>query len=143
MASGNISHNPAGYDDRAIGAEVAVVVIGETPYAEGRGDKSDLSLDAEDIAAVRSLSDRGFKVITVLISGRPMIIDDIWHYSDAVVAAWLPGTEGKGIADILFGDYQPSLSCLPSPVAEASSDSSQASLSFDSFFQFALTLEIT
>lgn len=107
VATGEVSFSVEGYSAEAEGAGVALVVIGERPYAEGNGDRNDLHLDQQDIAAVRSLYERGIKVITVLISGRPMILDDIWHYSDAVVAAWLPGTEGEGVTDILFGDYQP------------------------------------
>jgi beta-glucosidase len=107
VASGEVSYALAGYNEAADGADVAVVVIGEYPYAEGNGDRTDLSLTREDISAVKSLYDQGIKVVTILISGRPMIIDDIWHYSDAVIAAWLPGTEGDGITDILFGDYEP------------------------------------
>lgn len=108
LATGQVSHYRYGYSEEAEGADVAVVVIGERPYAEGGGDRQDLHLDMEDVAAVRSLYEKGFSVVTLIISGRPMIIDDIWHFSDAVIAAWLPGTEGKGITDILFGDYQPS-----------------------------------
>ncbi len=88
-------------------ADIAVAVIGETPYAEGQGDRADLSLSSEDIATVRKLKQNGIPVIVVLLSGRPMLIDPIIPFSDAIFAAWLPGTEGDGIADILFGDFQP------------------------------------
>lgn len=88
-------------------ADIAIAVIGETPYAEGQGDRDDLGLSQEDIETVRNLKASGKPVIVILISGRPMIIESILPYSDAIVAAWLPGTEGDGIADILFGDYQP------------------------------------
>jgi len=96
------------YADSTSGFDVAVVVIGETPYAEGSGDRSDLSLEAEDLMVVRKVKEAGLKTIVILLSGRPMIINSIIPYSDAIIAAWLPGTEGDGIADILFGDYQPS-----------------------------------
>jgi beta-glucosidase len=108
VADGVVTYTEAGYSAEADGAKVAVVVIGETPYAEGNGDRSDLGLDQGDIDAVRSLYQNGFKVVTVLISGRPLLLEKIWHYSDAVIAAWLPGTEGTGITDLLFGDHQPS-----------------------------------
>lgn len=91
----------------ASGADICVVVIGETPYAEGQGDRSDLSLARNDIAAVRNAKNAGIPVIVLLISGRPMILKPIWHFCDALIAAWLPGTEGQGIADVLFGDYTP------------------------------------
>jgi len=88
-------------------ADVAVAVIGETPYAEGQGDRDDLNLSTEDIELVRTLKKAGIPVIVVLISGRPMLLNPILPFCDAVIAAWLPGTEGKGISDVLFGDYQP------------------------------------
>lgn len=88
-------------------ADVAVVVIGETPYAEGSGDDNDLHLRQDDVETVRRIKETGIPTVVVLISGRPMILDNVIHYADALFAAWLPGTEGTGIADILFGDYQP------------------------------------
>ena len=91
----------------AAGADVGVVVIGETPYAEGLGDRSDLSLSAADVAAVQAVKRAGVPVVVVLVSGRPMILDAILGDADAIVAAWLPGTEGAGVADVLFGDYSP------------------------------------
>jgi beta-glucosidase len=91
----------------AAGADVAVVVIGETPYAEMVGDREDLTLAAEDVAAVRNMKRAGIPVVAVLLSGRPMIIGQVLGECDAFVAAWLPGTEGQGVADVLFGDYRP------------------------------------
>jgi beta-glucosidase len=91
----------------AQGATVGVVVIGETPYAEMMGDRADLSLDEEDRAAVRNLKAAGIPVVVVLISGRPLILGDVLGQADALIAAWLPGTEGDGVADVLFGDYEP------------------------------------
>jgi beta-glucosidase len=89
-------------------ADVAVVVVGEKPYAEGWGDDEDLHLSSENVETVRRLKEAGIPTVVVLISGRPMILDNIIHYADVLFAAWLPGTEGDGVADILFGDYQPS-----------------------------------
>jgi beta-glucosidase len=91
----------------AAGAEAGVVVIGETPYAEGVGDRDDLSLDPEDVAAVRAVKEAGVPTVVVLVSGRPMILGDVLGMADALVAAWLPGTEGAGVADVLFGDVAP------------------------------------
>jgi beta-glucosidase len=88
-------------------ADIGIVVVGETPYAEGRGDKSDLTLSAEDISAIGKMKNGGMPVVVVLISGRPMIINEALAVCDAFVAAWLPGTEGQGVADVLFGDYKP------------------------------------
>ena len=91
----------------AEGADIGVVVIGETPYAETSGDRADLSLAPEDIAAVENMKAAGIPVVVVLLSGRPMIIDKAIDKADAFVAAWLPGTEGDGVADVLFGAYKP------------------------------------
>ena len=82
-------------------ADVAVVVIGETPYAEMFGDRDDLSLPLSQINLVRNIKEAGLPVIVILISGRPLIIEPIIPYSDSIIAAWLPGTEGKGITDVL------------------------------------------
>jgi beta-glucosidase len=91
----------------AEGADVGVVVIGERPYAEGRGDDMELRLGPEQVGTVRTMRDAGLPVVVVLVSGRPMIVDDVIQMADAFVAAWLPGTEGAGVADVLFGDYAP------------------------------------
>lgn len=91
----------------ASGAEVAIAVIGERPYAEFLGDRSDLSLDPDDVAVVRRLKEAGVPVVVILIAGRPMIINDIFAMADAFVVAWLPGSEGQGVADVIFGDYAP------------------------------------
>lgn len=91
----------------AAGATVGVVAIGETPYAEMRGDRSDLSLSKEDVAAVSAVKSAGIPVVVVVVSGRPLILGSVLDQADAVVAAWLPGTEGQGVADILFGDFKP------------------------------------
>jgi len=87
------------------GADLAVVVVGETPYAEMLGDTSDLSLSAEDVKTIDEVKKAGIPVVVVLLSGRPMIIEPLLKNTDAFVAAWLPGTEGQGVADVLFGDY--------------------------------------
>jgi len=91
----------------ANGADVGIVVIGETPYAEGEGDKNDLSLAKEDVEAVMNMKKAGVPVVVILISGRPLIINEVLEQADAFIAAWLPGTEGQGVADVLFGDYKP------------------------------------
>ena len=91
----------------AEGADVGVVVIGETPYAEMLGDREDLALSAEDVAAFENMKRAGIPVVVVLVSGRPMIAGEVLGRCDAFVAAWLPGTEGQGVADVLFGDHRP------------------------------------
>jgi beta-glucosidase len=89
----------------AEGADLGVVVIGETPYAEMVGDRTDLTIAEEDVAAVEAVKRAGIPVVVVLLSGRPMIIDKVLDKADAFVAAWLPGSEGRGVTDVLFGDY--------------------------------------
>ena len=91
----------------AAGADIGIVVIGETPYAEGSGDSTDLALEKADIEAVMNIKIAGIPVVVILISGRPLIINDILDKADVFLAAWLPGTEGQGVADVLFGDYKP------------------------------------
>jgi beta-glucosidase len=83
------------------------VVIGERPYAEGVGDRSDLSLGEEDRNTLANVKKAGIPVVVILFSGRPMIITDVLPQADAFLAAFLPGTEGQGVADVLFGDYRP------------------------------------
>jgi beta-glucosidase len=89
------------------GAGIGVAVIGETPYAEGKGDKTDLALASEDVNAVKALKNAGLKTVVVLIAGRPMLLDSIMASADAIVMAWLPGSEGAGVTDILFGEAKP------------------------------------
>jgi beta-glucosidase len=97
----------------ANGANLGVVVIGETPYAEGRGDREDLSLSPEDMTVISNMKRAQIPLVLILISGRPLIINEALSECDAFVAAWLPGTEGQGIADVLFGVVKPrgKLSC--------------------------------
>jgi beta-glucosidase len=91
----------------ADGATLGIVVIGELPYAEGIGDRADLSLDAQDIAVVKNLKSAGIPVVVLVISGRPLIVNEILPQADVLLAVFLPGTEGQGITDVLFGDYNP------------------------------------
>jgi beta-glucosidase len=86
-------------------ADVGIVVVGERPYAEFRGDSNDLRLPDADLAAIARLRESSKRVVVILISGRPLIVSDHVGDWDTVVAAWLPGSEGQGIADLLFGDY--------------------------------------
>jgi beta-glucosidase len=92
----------------AEGVDLGIAVIGEEPYAEGAGDKNQLDISLEDVLTVRQMKETGIPLVVILLSGRPLILDPILHYCDALIAAWLPGTEGQGVADVLFGDVQPS-----------------------------------
>ena len=87
---------------------VAVAVIGETPYAEGQGDRPNgLALDAPDTALVNRLAATGIPTVVVLVSGRPMDLSTVTPWARSIVAAWLPGSEGAGVADVLFGAAAP------------------------------------
>jgi beta-glucosidase len=87
-------------------ADVGIVVVGERPYAEGVGDRADLSLSDGDLDAIERLRARSRKLVVIVISGRPLIITDALPLADALIVAWLPGTEGQGVADVLFGEYE-------------------------------------
>lgn len=87
--------------------DVAIVVFGEQPYAEMRGDIRTLEFQAGDkqaLALLRKLKAAGIPVVSVFLSGRPLWVNPELNQSDAFVAAWLPGTEGAGVADVLIGD---------------------------------------
>ncbi len=86
-------------------APVGIVVVGENPYAEGFGDDGVLRLSDKDRAVIAQMRPRCDHLIVVLLSGRPLVITDELAQADAFVAAWLPGTEGQGVADVLFGNY--------------------------------------
>jgi hypothetical protein len=85
--------------------DLAVVVVGETPYAEGAGDSSKPQLSAADLSVIANVQQLGIPYVILLISGRPLILDNVINDAGAFVACWLPGTEATGITDILFGDY--------------------------------------
>ena len=91
----------------AKGANVGIVVVGETPYSEMQGDKESLYLDKKDLKAIENIQKAGVPVVVVIVSGRPLIIEDQVDKWDGLIAAWLPGSEGKGVTDVLFGDYNP------------------------------------
>jgi beta-glucosidase len=93
-------------------APVGIVVVGELPYAEGVGDRADLSLSETDVRAINFMRPLVDKLIVIIISGRPLIITDQLATADAWVEAWLPGTEGEGVSDVLFGD-RPFVGTLP------------------------------
>jgi len=97
--------------DQAVDAEgnpiiapLGIVVVGEEPYTEGAGDAADLTLSDQDIALIKKVADQVDQLVVLIISGRPLVITELLPLADAWVAAWLPGTEGQGVADVLFGD---------------------------------------
>lgn len=88
-------------------ADAAIVIFGEQPYAEYKGDRTDLVYefaDGEDLALIRSFEDRGIPVVSVFLTGRPLFTSPHINASDAFVVAWLPGTEGGGVADVMVAD---------------------------------------
>ena len=92
-------------DGNPMVADVGIVVLAEKPYAEGIGDKADISLSDSENHLITQVKGQSKTVIVILISGRPRVITKQLPLADGWVAAWLPGTEGSGIADVLFGDY--------------------------------------
>ncbi|WP_438862910.1 glycoside hydrolase family 3 N-terminal domain-containing protein [Neptunicella sp.] len=87
--------------------DVAIVVFGEDPYAEGQGDINTLEFEPgnkQSLALLKSLKAQNIPVVSVFISGRPLWVNPELNASDAFVAAWLPGSEGAGVADVLFAD---------------------------------------
>ncbi|XP_051178308.1 uncharacterized protein [Lolium perenne] len=84
--------------------DYAIVVVGEPPYAETFGDSLNLTIPAPGPSVIQSVC-MSIKCVVVLISGRPLVVEPYIGAIDAFVAAWLPGTEGQGVADVLFGDY--------------------------------------
>lgn len=91
----------------AKGADAVIVVVAEKPYAEMKGDRKELSLAPADLALIQKAHSANAPVILVVYSGRPLVLGRGFADSAAVLAAWLPGTEGAGMADVLFGDYRP------------------------------------
>jgi len=90
-------------DGSALIADVGIVVVGEKPYAEGRGDSAALTLSDPDLALIDRVRPVSKKLVVIVVSGRPLALGEALDQADAVIAAWLPGTEGAGVADGLFG----------------------------------------
>jgi len=86
-------------------ADTGIAVVSEKPYAEGWGDNASPSLDAVDLVAISKLKAQSKKLIVIIVSGRPLNIAPYIEDWDGVVASWLPGSEGQGVADVLFGRY--------------------------------------
>ncbi|KAF8775642.1 hypothetical protein HU200_004421 [Digitaria exilis] len=84
--------------------DYAIVAVGEAPYAEELGDNLNLTIPAPGESVIQSVC-KVTKCVVVLVSGRPLVVEPYLSDMDALVAAWLPGTEGQGVADVLFGDY--------------------------------------
>ena len=90
--------------------DVAIVVFGESPYAEGAGDIGTLEYQSgnkSDLAILESLRAQGIPVVSIFLSGRPLWVNAELNASNAFVAAWLPGSEGAGVADVIFRSLGP------------------------------------
>lgn len=100
-----VTYDPFGrFEDPESGQPVVCVgVVGEEPYAEGFGDSADLKLPVTDLRLLTRMRDQCDRLAVILISGRPLIVTDLVDDWGALVVAWLPGTEGQGVADVLFG----------------------------------------
>lgn len=97
----DVVHEPQG--DGAARADVGVVVVAEEPYAEGLGDRFSVRLDDDQQALVQRVRARVDRLVLILVSGRPLVLGPALDAADAIVAAWLPGSESAGVADPLFG----------------------------------------
>lgn len=93
------------FTPRAPLADVGIAVVGEAPYSEGYGDSEHPALTPEDLATIAKVRAASKRIVVIIVSGRPVDIRPYARNWDAVVAAWLPGTEGAGVADVLFGEY--------------------------------------
>ena len=101
-----IEYDQSGNFQQSVGrADIGIAIVGEKPYAEGLGDDPHPALTADDLAAIQKVKQASKKLIVIIVSGRPLDIKQYQRGWDAVIAAWLPGSEGAGIADVLFGDY--------------------------------------
>jgi beta-glucosidase len=89
----------------ALKANIGIAVVGEYPYPEGAGDSRNLELSRKDKDLIEKMRKRCNKLVIILISGQPLIITDLIEGWDTVIAAWLPDTEGQGVADVLFSDF--------------------------------------
>jgi len=100
----DIVYNQDGnFDDTNGVADVGIMVVGEKPYAEGWGDTENVSVSNTDLETIHKLKQHAKKIIIIIMSGRPLDIKNEMKNWDATIAAWLPGSEGGGVADVLFG----------------------------------------
>ena len=109
-AKGNVVYDKEATQNH-FDADIAIIVVGETPYAEFFGDighesnTRKLTLTEEHQNYIKTYSEKGIKTIVVLVSGRPLVVTDQIETSDAFMATWLLGSEGDGVAEIIFGDF--------------------------------------
>jgi len=87
--------------------DIVIAVVGEYPYAEGYGDNPSIELNSYDKAVLERCYESGNQMIVIMLSGRPLIINDHVKKWNGFIAAWLPGMAGEGVSDVVFGDYSP------------------------------------
>ncbi|KAM1116359.1 hypothetical protein TB2_006762 [Malus domestica] len=98
------SENPDADFVKSNNFSYAIVAVGEPPYAETNGDSLNLTIAEPGPSTITNVCG-GVKCVVIVVSGRPVVIEPYVSSIDALVAAWLPGTEGQGVSDVLFGDY--------------------------------------
>ncbi|KAF5823504.1 putative glucan 1,3-beta-glucosidase [Helianthus annuus] len=98
------NENPNRHFLKSNSFDFAIVVVGEPPYTEGFGDSLNLTIPEPGPSTIKNVCG-SVKCVVVLIAGRPLVVQPFIDTIDALVAAWLPGTEGQGVVDVLFGDY--------------------------------------
>ncbi len=104
-STATVEYSPDGkFSSGLAKADVGIAVVGEAPYAEGWGDSERPALTTEDLRSIARVRAASKKTLVIVVSGRPLAMPRSAR-GDALVAAWLPGTEGGGVADVLFGDY--------------------------------------
>ena len=101
--SNNIRYSKDGNELQ--GSDIIVIAVGEKPYTEGVGDRDSLILSEDNKKLLKKVKRTKIPYVIILISGRPMIVEEELDDSHAFIAAWLPGTEGGGISDVIFGDF--------------------------------------
>lgn len=101
-----IEYDQAGnFQDTTSLADIGIAIVGEKPYSEGWGDDPHPALTNDDLETIKRVKRASKKLVVIIVSGRPLDIKSYQHQWNAVIAAWLPGSEGAGVADVLFGDY--------------------------------------
>jgi beta-glucosidase len=100
----NVEYRASGVFEGDTRAEIGIVVVSEPPYAEGWGDNPLPTLSEEDTTALKNMRSRCDRLVVVTLSGRPLILSGQEKEWDALVSAWLPGSEGSAIAPVLFGE---------------------------------------
>ena len=103
--SGLVTYDPSA--NNLSKEDIVIAVIGEYPYAEGYGDNPSIELNSHDKAVLERCYESGNQMIVIMLSGRPLVINDHVKKWNGFIAAWLPGMAGEGVSDVVFGDYSP------------------------------------